>query len=445
MRSYKKIMPVVLTFALVGSAVYSFQNRAERRQQYDSALSQARVYMEKEIEKDAMEQYQTALALEPSLSVYLEAGEIYLTHPDRRGAMSWYENMLLPNYPKEAETYLYGLRACAMWEDYGQMFSIYKEYQKRNLKAEPVEEFIKKYLYTYSLTGTYEEVSVFGLSSGVAAVKYNDHWGYVDSGGKRKVSYRFEAAGLFGDYAPVIDREGRAIYIDMAGDEKINENFILEKDPEFGSVTEFKNIYSNLILACNGTQWNYYSLDTFEKQFGGYVRALPVANGVGAVSQDGGNWALIAGDGTLLTDFVFDEILADEKDIAYRGEALIARRDGAYILIDSKGQQIGSGRYTSAKPFYETTYAAVEKDGKWIYVDTAGQEYDLGEFEDAASFSCGMAAVKKDGKWGFIDIAGEMLIESQFYQAGPFNDRGACFVMTRPDQWELLRLYRFQA
>lgn len=445
MRSYKKIMPLLLTFALLGSVVYSFQNRAERRQEYDNALAQARLYADKSIEKDSLEQYQAALALEPSLQIYLEAGEVYLAHQDLWGAMSWYKDALLSSYPKDAQTYLYGLRVCAMGEDYEQLFSIYKDYEKRNLQSGEVEEFMKNYQYTYSLIGVYEEASVFGTSSGVAAAKYNGHWGYVDAGGKRKVSYSFDEAGLFGDYAPAVTQDGRAIYIDTAGDEKINENFILEKDPNFGSVTKFRNIYNNRILACNGTEWNYYSLDTFEKQFGGYADALPIANGVGAVSQDGMTWALIADDGTLLTDFIYEEILADEKEIVCRSDVLLAKLDGTYILINPQGQQIGNGRYTDAKPFYETSYAAVEKDGKWIFVDSTGEEHDLGSFEEAESFSCGMAAVKRDGKWGFIDSSGEMVIENLFYGAGPFGNQGACFVKTMPDQWQLLRLYRVQA
>lgn len=437
-------MPILLTFALLGSVVYAFQNRVESRQEFDNALAQARLYAEKGIAKDSLEQYQMALALEPSLQLYLEAGEIYLINQDRRGATSWYKDTLLSNYPKEAETYFYGMRTSAMWEDYIQLFSIYEEYKERNLHTDEVEDFIKKYWYTYLLSGIYEDVGVFGLSSGMAAAKYSNRWGYVDAGGNRKISYSFNSAGLFGDYAPAITKDSRAIYIDMSGNEKINENFILEKDPDFGSVTQFRNIYSNLILAYNGTEWNYYSLDTFEKEFGGYADALPISSGVGAVSQDRETWALISDDGTLLTDFIYDEILADKKEIVYRGDVLLAKLDGAYILINSQGQQIGSNRYTNAKPFYETTYAAVEKDGKWLFVDKVGKEYDLGDFEEAESFSCGLAAVKKDGKWGFIDSSGEMVIENLFYEAGPFGSQGSCFVKTMPEQWQMLRLYRFQ-
>lgn len=445
MRGYKKIMPIILTFALAGSAIYSFQNQAEKLDQYNSNLAQARIYAEKGIEKDAIEHYQEVIALNPSLQVSLEAGEVYLDHEDRRSAKAWYTKELLEKYPKEAETYLYGIRVCAQWDDYKGLFSIYKEYQNRGLSSDKVEEFVKPYLYTYSLSGTYEETGAFSTAAGLAAAKSEGRWGYVDTTGKRKISYRFDEAGLFGEYAPVKDQNGRMYYVDTGGNEKINEKFILEKDPDFGSVKELKNVHSNMILAYNGEMWNYYSLETFEKLFGGYSNALPVSNGIGAVSRDGKKWALISAEGMLLTDFVYDSILADKKDIVCRNNILIAQLNGAYILIDSSGKQIGSNSYTEARPFNDTTYAAVKKNGKWIFVDGSGEEHDFGNFEDAQSFSNGLAAVKVEGKWGYINAAGEMVVENTFYDAGAFNNAGSAFVQTRPKCWQLLRLYYFTA
>lgn len=444
MKSYKKIMPIILIFALLGSVAYSYKNRSESRQKFEDELAQARLYSEMGIVTDSLDHYMRALDLEPSLQLYLEVGEIFLTNQDWISAASWYKETMLPKYPKEAETYLYGMRTNAMWEDYKQLFSIYEDYQDRGLHADKVEDFIKDYWYTYLLSGIYEDGGVFGASSGLAPAKYGGRWGYVDKGGSRKISYSFDSVGNFGDYAPAVTGDGRAVYIDTSGNEKINENFILEKDPGFGSVKQFRNTYSNLILASNGTEWNYYSIDTFEKKFGGYADALPVYNGVGAVSRDGVTWALISDDGSLLTDFIYDEVLTDKKEIAYRGGVLLVKLNGAYILINSQGQQIGSNRYTNAKPFYEATYAAVEKNGKWLFLDNAGEEHDLGDFEETDSFSSELAAVKKDGRWGFIDSNGEMVIENMFYDARPFGNQGACFVKSMPDEWQVLRLYRFQ-
>jgi len=42
------------------------------------------------------------------------------------------------------------------------------------------------------------------------------------------------------------------------------------------------------------------------------------------------------------------------------------------------------------------------------------------QFNDAGSFSEGLAAVKINGEWGFIDKTGKLIIEPQFDRAGSF-------------------------
>lgn len=124
-------MPFILTFALLGSAAFSYQEQAKSQAKYDEAVAQARDYARKGIPQDAIEQYQSALETKPSLELCLEAGEVYLSYEDKSGAESWYESELLADYPKEAQTYLYGMRSSVQWEDYGELFSIYQEYQDR--------------------------------------------------------------------------------------------------------------------------------------------------------------------------------------------------------------------------------------------------------------------------------------------------------------------------
>ena len=43
------------------------------------------------------------------------------------------------------------------------------------------------------------------------------------------------------------------------------------------------------------------------------------------------------------------------------------------------------------------------------------------QYEDADSFSQGLAAVKKDGKWGYIDMEGSTVIPFQFDYAFSFS------------------------
>lgn len=441
MRNNKVLMPVFLTFALLGSAVYSLQEQSKAQAAYDAAVAQARDYAEKGVPLEAIEQYQNALGMRPSLELCLEAGEVYLATENKSGAESWYETELLAAYPKQAQTYLYGMKNCAKWGKYSELFSIYREYQDRGLHSEEVEQLAKEYQYTYFLGGDYQEVGAFSRTTKVAAVRYEDRWGYVSAAGKKKGGYIYSAAGQHSELTPVVDGSGRAFYVDAEGGEKINENFILEKDPDFGTVTRFLEAYSGLLPAFNGEIWNYYDQETFEKRFGGYADALPVANGVGAVSEDGEKWALIGTDGQLITGYEFDEVLADERNVVCRNDVLLVKQGGEYLLVDAKGKQVGTGVYEEASPFYGSGLAAVKRDGKWLFIDSGGKEHDLGDYEQAQSFFNGMAAVKRDGLWGYINESGELAIDFTFLDARAFSSSGSCFVMTAPDRWQLLRLY----
>ncbi len=441
MRSYKKIMPLLLVGMLLLTVVYSIQNKTEIANTYETALTQARDYAQKGIVTDAMAKYATAMSAKPSAELSLEAGAVYVNMGDYKSAEDWYEGELLKQYPKDSRTYLYGIQVYLTMGNYREAYRAYDDYRARELYLEDVEKAMDQIRYEFDLKGPFQEVSPFSNVTNTAAVKYQDAWGYVDASGSRKIRYIFREAQTFGNLAAVITKEGRAIYIDGSGNEKINENFLLETDPDFGQVEKFAGIQSNLILAYNGKIWNYYQMGSYEKLTGGYAGAWPITLGVGAVSQDGSKWALISSEGKRTTDFVFDEVVADAKDVICRTGAVVVRQGEEYLLVDQEGRKIGKNSYEKAKAFCDTSLAAVQKSGKWIFVDEEGQELVLGEYEDVQSFSNGLAAVKQDGKWGYIDQEGKLVIACQFLDAGPFHSTGVAFVKTDEQTWKLLSLY----
>lgn len=442
MKSYKRIMPIFLIVALLGTAAYSLSQKRDVSASYQTALAEARNMAEKGIRTDAIAGYERALDISPTLDVCLEAGEIYLQDGDLEGARDWYQDQLLRRFPRQEQTYLYGLRLCLAANNYRNAFSVYEEYRSRGLHLQEIEDMMEGILYMYDLSGSYEDAGPFSGNTGTAAVMYGGLWGYVDGNGRRVIDYDYTAAAVFGTYAAVTAEDGRSYYIDGAGNEKINENFILEKDPDFGHVTRFRPIQSGLILAFNGSVWNYYDAGTYEKRFGGYREATPITMGVGAVSGDGVHWALISDEGELLTEPVYDSVLADGKDVVCRSGAVVVQQNGQYMLVDAKGKQLSADTYEKACAFYDGTYAACGSGEQWSFLDDKGQTVLTGEYEDARSFSNGLAAVKQGGLWGYIDTAGTLVIPCAFDEAGPFSGTGTAFVRSG-DSWKLLSLYRY--
>lgn len=440
--NYKKVMPIFLAVALFGTAAYSVNSRVEIQQDYKAAITEARSYAEKGIEKDALAAYGEAISLKPDLDTYLEAGKVYMDHQDYTGARKWYRTMS-NRFPKEPETYLYGIELYLAAERYPQAFEVYDEYQGRELHSDAVEEAMDSIRYRYSMSGSYEDVGVFGLTSKTAPVSHNGLWGYVDSDLSYHIPFIFKEAESFTSYAAVVDEEGNPYYIDTEGNVRINSKLIEEADPKFGAVKKFGPIQSSLILAYNGKVWNYYQEDSLDLLCGGYKKALPIGNGVGAVSKDGKKWALLDASGKEITKFSYDEILADQKQIIAQSGVIIAGQSGKYVLLDTAGNQLSKTKYEDAKAFNDNTYAAVRKDKYWSFIDTEGKEVLTGKYEDAESFSYGLAAVKQGGKWGFIDTEGNLVIPCLFEDAKPFMANGMAFVKGEKDTWQLLKLYLY--
>lgn len=441
MKKYQTIMPILLPAVLVVSCVYMVQGRIQTKEQHESYIASAEDYAKNGIVADAVAAYRAALQINPSPQTYLAVGQLYLDQKFDREADRWYEEML-KQYPDSAVTYEFGVRAKLARDNRKEAFAVYDAMKERNLQSDSVEQLMQDIWYSFDLVGDYDEVYAFS-PSGLAPVKADDKWSYVDVRGSKSLQNGYREVGAFGEIAPVVDREGEAYFIDKQGNKKLTASYFLEKDPEFGEIVRFGPLADGLVPAYNGEVWNYYDANTYQKKFGGYKQATPVANGVGAVSKDGQLWAIIDRDGNELTDFEYQAILTDKSGVAARADAVIAQKNGMYLLLNKQGKQIGEKEYDSACPFYDNSFAAMEKDGRWIFVNAAGEEKELGEFEEAKSFSAGVAAAKKNGKWGYIDQNGKWIIEPQFYDADAFRSEGVAFVKTDENKWQLLILDRF--
>ncbi len=443
MEKIKALLPLWLVLIFLGSAYFMFQNRKNNQVEYQQYVDAARKYVENGVQVDAIDHYRKALALLSSPALYTEAGEVFLTNGDFSGAKDWYERDFHAALPDEPETYEYGMRVARLEEDYEEIFQIYDECKERELVTDAIQKIIQPVAYAYEIWGDYADVRPYGNLSQVAAVQVEGGWGYVDIRRDRVLDYVYASAGIFGDLAAVVDQDGEAYFVDASGNKRITAQSILEKDPEFGEVRQFLGIESNKLWAYNGKIWNCYDAQTYQKLFGGYQNVTNFANGIAAVQNEEHKWALLAEDGTLVTEFAYDDVLRDQKEICCRTDTILAKQGGAYLLLNRQGQRQNDVSYEDAYPFYDSTYAAVKREGKWRLLDGAGAEKEMGDYEELRSYSNGYAAAKQNGKWGYLDQNGTMVLEPKFDDAAPFGPHGVAFVkVDGSETWGLLSLYK---
>ena len=273
----------------------------------------------------------------------------------------------------------------------------------------------------------YQEAHDF--HEGLAAVKQNDRWGYIDNLGRIAIPlvYKIPDAGDFSDgFAFIGDH-----YIDTEG----NQAFSRE-DPDTGIIEEkfFRNglpFSQGLAAVQSGAQWGFIDLmgnyviapsfervDSFSEGLAparknghwGYInvrgefviepkflRANRFSEGIAAVNLNG-RWGFINKEGKFIIrpmyreagDFVYG-LAPVRTRTNYRGWGYITPRNGFAI----------PRRYNIALNFGEGL-APVAADTRFGYVNVRGDWEIAPQYDDARPFSEGLAAVKREKKWGFI-------------------------------------------
>jgi len=217
---------------------------------------------------------------------------------------------------------------------------------------------------------------------GLAAVKQNDRWGYIDYLGRIAIPivHRVPEAGDFSEgFAFVgdhyIDTEGTAAFtrIDEDTDERIEKYF------------------------ANG---------------------LPFSQGLAAV-QIGGQWGFIdlAGNFVIVPSFLragsFKENLAP-----------VMARDGLWGYIDMRGNYVIEPKFLRAYDFHEGL-ARVNIKGRWGYINTKGEFVIKATYYEAGDFNFGLAPVRTKRSyrgWGFINIKNKFSVPRWFNNVREFGD-----------------------
>ena len=87
-------------------------------------------------------------------------------------------------------------------------------------------------------------------------------------------------------------------------------------------------------------------------------------------------------------------------------------------------------------------YSTVEVNGKFGIIE--GEKTIIEpQYQDAKSFSMGLAAVCDDNLWGYINVDGDEIIDLQFKKALTFSSSGTVFVQDINDSWKLFKLYKY--
>jgi hypothetical protein len=255
---------------------------------------------------------------------------------------------------------------------------------------------------------------VMPFSEGLAAVKRDGFWGYIDTAGKEVVIASFVFAGDFHDgLAPVERREGQfAGWIDRTG------NVVLEagklgvvKGDEFASGRAMATAQNRLIgwLDTRGS-WvikpQFYTATRFSED-----RAF--------VTTQDGKAGFIDTSGKL----VFATPPNLDVGVFSEGLAYVQQADGAHTYVKPDGSvafTVGDAGDKPAFGPFEEGKAAFRSGGKWGFLDTSGAVVIPPTYTSVLPFSEGVAAVWNDrNKVGLVDATGKWVVKPRWLDAQP--------------------------
>ena len=242
---------------------------------------------------------------------------------------------------------------------------------------------------------------------GLAAVKSNDRWGYVDYLGRIAIPFvhRVPEAGDFSEgFAFVGDH-----YIDIDGRQAFT---IIDEDTD----------------------------ERIEKFFN---NGLPFSQGLAAV-QLGGQWGYI----DLMGNFVIAPSF--QRAGSFRENLAPAMKNGLWGYINMRGNFVIPPKYLRVKEFHGGL-AAVNIKGRWGYINSADKVVIRPAYTEAGDFVEGYAPVRTQTSyrgWGFIGPRNRFVIPRRYNNAGNFAEGLAPaaadarwgYLNVRGD-WEIAPLY----
>ena len=215
------------------------------------------------------------------------------------------------------------------------------------------------------VTPQYEFVDSF--SEGLAPVRKNGKWGFVNENWDVVIQPKYGMAAPFSDGLALV---GQGDCMPGMSTDYYPEECVPPGDEETGETPDYGKMD---IDAAYPEEGSGYDLD-LDEEYEKYMEEKGVEAGAS-----------------------FEEYLKEPED---------------EVLIDGAGYDTGaeSGDWKEYEPCLMG------------YIDKKGAPVVPLEYEDARSFSGGLAAVFMDGKWGYIDTSGRMAIQPAFSSAGDFEN-----------------------
>lgn len=255
----------------------------------------------------------------------------------------------------------------------------------------------------------YEEIGIF--SNGLARVKRNGKYGFIDACGSEVIKPKYDKASNFIDGKAVVRTSNDSMVLNTDGKVLVRYNN--------ADIDEFKNnVYS---VVRKGSKEgiidkNCKEVLPLQRKYGifPFVNNLTILYG-----NNFSNHKLYIWDGEIKNKIPsYDNI-----SIVSENNLLITDYDSVcpYYLTDLNGNKLSKG-YDLIEKRCDNIYRVYNH--KYGLINSFGEEITDLKYDYIGDYNNNVFKVKKDGKWGLINILGEEITDVKYDMITDFNKNG---------------------
>lgn len=247
----------------------------------------------------------------------------------------------------------------------------------------------------------------YEFSEGLAAVRMEKEWVYIDEKGKVVIrDARIRSARKFSNGLAAVYMDGGWGYIDTRGEEVIAPMF---KFPvEFSENSAFLMMKSGRRVLINTEGEQLFPQYRFQGSFhNGFAPVKAEFKKDGLPESEDLKMGIVDAKGKEKMRAIYDFISSPGDDRRLAPVQIGTEALDLVLMPDAPRPELDIHTHSG---------------GKWGYVDTANQIVINPVYDEAKPFSEGLAPVRRGTVWGYVDTNGQEVIPAQFAWVGPFKN-----------------------
>lgn len=391
---------------------------------YNSYMEASKEKMTKKLQQKIVESYE----------LYYAETESYDTY---RSLLSVYANANT-NYPSETKYWASELDLMIQYLDFEKAMKVYDNAVKSGAKEKELADQYQQILYASKKSGT-SYTAFKNAYNGYFVMARGLKWNYL--------SDDLETDGA-DDYALMsgiaTSEETPMLFLVESFD---NQFYFIDQDNVKNgivkdlTITDAKVYKEGKIAVCADGKYKYIDIDG-NVLSADYEDASNFTDGVAAVKADG-KWGLVDKDFKSVSAADFDDIKMTDVGEYVFGDTIVAAKGGQYQFYDTDLKAPKNDFKAEDLDIITADQVVAFKSGdKWGFVNAdSGKVVIEPQYENARSFSNGLAAVCQEGKWGFINADNTPVTGFEYFDAQYINSKGTSVVKTSDEAYAILQFY----